>query len=169
MFSELELEYDKFNGSVADLADRAAEETMDSMTSETTNETEVSSDSILVVPKNRDSTAYPLRISSHFTASKRVPTPEEHQLDELAKAKDQLAVKVFKIGKEIAFLETIMPKMERSVELDKLEYAKGKLEEKREDLQRQQYTLSIKINRLEKRIFGADGSKADYWVRGVSS
>ncbi|KAG7878258.1 hypothetical protein KL905_003900 [Ogataea polymorpha] len=169
MFSELELEYDKFNGSVADLADRAADNSMDSMTCETTNESEISSESILVVPKNRDSNTYPLRIASHFTASKRVPTPEEHQLDELAKSKDELAVRVFKIGKEIAFLETIMPKMERSVELDKLEYAKGKLEEMKEEFQRQQYTLSIKINRLEKKIYGAQGSKADYWVRGVSS
>ncbi|KAH3667413.1 hypothetical protein OGAPHI_003062 [Ogataea philodendri] len=120
MFSDLELEYDQFNGSVTDLAEQPGNESMESMVGETTNETVESTEDVLVVPKQRDSDKYPLRIASHFTASKKVKSPEETHLDELSKMKGEFAKKAYKIGKEIAFLEVLVPQMEDGVELDKL-------------------------------------------------
>ncbi|ODV88135.1 hypothetical protein CANARDRAFT_26295 [[Candida] arabinofermentans NRRL YB-2248] len=114
------------------------------------------------------------RSSSHFTATKIASPVIESKLEELNKQFDQLALKIHKIGKEIKFLDDIIPPStsptaDQSIEYQKLVYARSKLFKKAETLKKEKYELGIKLNNRFKKVYGVNGAdKAQYWIRGVS-
>ncbi|OWB71802.1 hypothetical protein B5S31_g1496 [[Candida] boidinii] len=114
------------------------------------------------------------KFSPHFTIKKTSSKIEmDTKVNEMTRQFNDLDHKIFKIERELNFLEDIIPKniseSRQSIEIKKLIFARSKLFERYESLKKERYMLSIKLNTRWKKLYGNDGEKTQFWIRNVTN
>ncbi|QPG76819.1 hypothetical protein FOA43_004213 [Brettanomyces nanus] len=216
-YHDLDLEFEKFNGSVSDFADLPQSQVYldDSIQTnepgpgfDNTTISKVSEDGNdynleniapgvpkLTIMKNRgdptiDSsliTEEPSvvdfsklnsyrRISSLLTVKKtsETETKQAVKLHQLNKSMRKLSTKIHKLEREIDVVDQLIPEtydgsaLSQSLQYKKLNFARGKLEDKCEALKKKRYEMSILVNTKYKNFYGYNGAdRAQYWVSNV--
>lgn len=96
------------------------------------------------------------------------------KLDGMSETLRALDTRIFKIQKELKFLDSLLPPNpylnSKPEQQEKLVVARKKLFNKYEVLEKEKYELGIKIQTRSVKVNGYNGGdKAQFWVRGVSS
>ncbi|CDK26986.1 unnamed protein product [Kuraishia capsulata CBS 1993] len=96
------------------------------------------------------------------------------KLEGMAETLKALDQRIFKIQKELKFLDSLLPPNphlnSKPEQQEKLLAARTKLFNKFESLEKEKYELGIKIQSRSVKVNGYNGGdKAQFWVRGVSN
>lgn len=115
------------------------------------------------------------RISSTVTVKKATsPTTETgpNKFNKLNRTMDKLSDKIDKIDREINVLNELIPdtfdgsEVSQTSDYKKLSYAREKLEERSQELKKQRYELSIRVNRKFRNTYGYNAAES-YWITGL--
>lgn len=101
------------------------------------------------------------------------------RIQDLESQSNELDTKYLKLEREIAYIEEMLsglkynglePEITCSVEIRKLLYAKGKLEERLQDAKKKRYDVGVTLIKLRRSLYGDNsGDMTEYFARNVSN